>query len=103
MDMTSSSSSIIHYPVVDENMTPRLGMHFDDLDEAYNFYNAYGKLAGFSIRKESSNRGKDGEVVWKRFVCSKEGKTDEKHWINLRVFVMMKLDATFSKAFSLHN
>ncbi|KAJ8646843.1 hypothetical protein MRB53_008591 [Persea americana] len=62
-------------------MTPRLGMHFDDLDEAYNFYNAYGKLAGFSIRKESSNRGKDGEVVWKRFVCSKEGKTDERHWI----------------------
>ena len=81
MDMTSSSSSFVHCPVVDENMTPRLGMHFDDLDEAYNFYNAYGKLAGFSIRKESSNRGKDGEVVWKRFVCSKEGKTDEKHWI----------------------
>ncbi|KAJ8639655.1 hypothetical protein MRB53_016349 [Persea americana] len=54
-------------------MTPKLGMHFDDLDEAYNFYNGYGKLAGFSVRKESTNRGKDGEVVWKRFVCSKQG------------------------------
>ncbi|KAJ8627606.1 hypothetical protein MRB53_020913 [Persea americana] len=59
-------------------MTPKLGMHFDDLDEAYNFYNAYGKLAGFSIRKESTNRGKDGEVVWKRFVCSKQVEKLEK-------------------------
>ena len=56
MDVTSSSSPSVHYPVVDENMTPKLGMHFDDLDEAYNFYNAYGKLAGFSIRKESTNK-----------------------------------------------
>ena len=51
MDVTSSSSPSVHYPVVDENMTSKLGMHFDDLDEAYKFYNAYGKLAGFSIRK----------------------------------------------------
>ena len=95
MDMTSSSSSFVHCPVVDENMTPRLGMHFDDLDEAYNFYNAYGKLAGFSIRKESSNRGKDGEVVWKRFVCSKEGKTDEKHWIGKELVQRRRMETRF--------
>ena len=65
MDVASSSSSFVHYQVIDENMTPKLGMHFDDLDEAYNFYNSYEKLAGFSIRKESTNRGKDAEVVWK--------------------------------------
>ncbi|KAJ8623293.1 hypothetical protein MRB53_031822 [Persea americana] len=76
-------------------MTPRLGMHFDDLDEAYNFYNAYGKLAGFSIRKESSNRGKDGEVVWKRFVCSKEGKTDEKHWIGKELVQRRRMETRF--------
>ncbi|KAJ8627612.1 hypothetical protein MRB53_020919 [Persea americana] len=76
-------------------MTPRLGMHFDDLDEAYNFYNAYGKLAGFSIRKESSNRGKDGEVVWKRFVCSKEGKTDEKHWIGKELVQRHRMETRF--------
>ncbi|KAJ8617006.1 hypothetical protein MRB53_013192 [Persea americana] len=76
-------------------MTPRLGMHFDDLDEAYNFYNAYGKLAGFSIRKESSNRGKDGEVVWKRLVCSKEGKTDEKHWIGKELVQRRRMETRF--------
>ncbi|RWR92230.1 protein FAR-RED IMPAIRED RESPONSE 1-like protein [Cinnamomum micranthum f. kanehirae] len=95
MDMTTSSSSIVHYPVVDENMTPRLGMHFDYLDEAYNLYNAYGKLAGFSIRKESSNRGKDGEVVWKRFVYSKEGKTDEKHWIGKELVQRRRMEIRF--------
>ena len=59
--MTSSSTAVVvHYPVVDENMTPKLGMHFDNLDEAYTFYNGYGKQAGFSIRKEFANRGKDG-------------------------------------------
>ncbi|KAJ8622586.1 hypothetical protein MRB53_031115 [Persea americana] len=76
-------------------MTPRLDMHFDDLDEAYNFYNAYGKLAGFSIRKESSNRGKDGEVVWKRLVCSKEGKTDEKHWIGKELVQRRRMETRF--------
>ncbi|KAJ8615718.1 hypothetical protein MRB53_035090 [Persea americana] len=76
-------------------MKPRLGMHFDYLDEAYNFYNAYGKLAGFSIRKESSNRGKDGEVVWKLFVCSKEGKTDEKHWIGKELVQRCQMETRF--------
>ncbi|RWR80203.1 protein FAR1-RELATED SEQUENCE 5-like protein [Cinnamomum micranthum f. kanehirae] len=95
MDTTPSSSSFVHYPVVDENTTPKLGMHFDDLDEAYNFYNAYGKLAGFSIRKESSNRGKDGEVVWKRFVCSGQGKTDEKHWIDKEFVQRRRMQTRF--------
>ena len=93
--MTSSSSSIVHNLVVDENMTPRLGMHFDDLDDAYNFYNAYGKLVGFSIKKESSNRGKDGEVVWNRFVRSKEGKTDEKHWIRKEHIQRRRMETRF--------
>ena len=32
MDMTSSSSSIVHYQDVDENMTLKLGMHFESLE-----------------------------------------------------------------------
>lgn len=63
MDMTSSSSPIVHYPIVNEKMTPQFGLHFDDLDDAYNVYNTYKKFVGFSVRKESTDRGKDGEVV----------------------------------------
>ena len=79
MDVCSSLSPALHYPDVDENLTPKLGMHFEDLTKAYEFYNVYAKEAGFSVRKDST-RTKDGEVVWKRIFCSKEGKTDEKHW-----------------------
>ena len=53
MDMifSSSQSPSVHYSAIDESMTPKLSMHFEDLNEAYNFYNAYGKLARFSVRK----------------------------------------------------
>ena len=81
MDVSSSSSPTLHYPDVDENLTPKLGMHFEDLTKAYEFYNDSTKAAVFSVRKDST-RTKDGEVVWKRFCCSKEGKTDEKHWVD---------------------
>ena len=64
MDVSSSSSPAFDYPDVDENLTPQLGMHFEDLTQAYKFYNAYGKAAGFSVRKDSTHT-KDGEVVWK--------------------------------------
>lgn len=81
MDVSSSSSPALHFPDVDDNLQPKLGMHFEDLKKAYKFYNVYVKGAEFSVRKDST-RTKDGEVVWKRFFCSKEGKTNEKHWID---------------------
>ena len=67
MDVSSSSSTILHYPDVNENLTSKLGMHFEDLTTAYEFDNFYAKAVGFSVRKDS-NRTKDGEVVWKLFL-----------------------------------
>ena len=64
MDVSLSSSPALHYPDVDENLTLKLGMHFEDLTKAYEFYNVYAKAAGFSVRKYAT-RTKDGEVVWK--------------------------------------
>lgn len=81
MDVASSSTNLLHYPSVEDVITPKMGMHFDDLNDAFEFYNGYAKHAGFSVRKDST-RTKNGEVIWKRFLCSKEGKTNEKYWID---------------------
>jgi hypothetical protein len=51
---------------------PREGMRFDDLDDAYEFYCDYTKLAGFDVRK---NR-KRMQVSW--YVCNKEGFWESK-------------------------
>lgn len=59
----------------------KIGLYFEDLTEVYEFYNVYAKVARFSVQKDSTCT-KDGDAIWKWFFCSKEGKTDEKHWID---------------------
>ncbi|KAK8918336.1 Protein FAR1-RELATED SEQUENCE 5 [Platanthera zijinensis] len=50
-------------------------MEFDSDELAYQFYNEYGRHAGFSIRKHYRTQSrKDGIVNNRRFVCSKEGE-----------------------------
>ena len=53
---------------------PTLGMEFTSEDDAKNFYNAYAKLTGFSIRVNSYYRSKkDNSIISREFCCSKEG------------------------------
>ncbi|KZV54794.1 hypothetical protein F511_04416 [Dorcoceras hygrometricum] len=53
-------------------------MRFALIDEAFSFYNQYARQAGFSARLNNSKKNKiTNEVVWKQFVCFKEGYTDE--------------------------
>ncbi|KAG6708290.1 hypothetical protein I3842_06G073800, partial [Carya illinoinensis] len=53
---------------------PKLGLEFDSEQEAYDFYNEYGRNYGFSIRREWYNKRKvDGLVTSRKFVCCKEG------------------------------
>ncbi|PQP99126.1 protein FAR1-RELATED SEQUENCE 5 [Prunus yedoensis var. nudiflora] len=53
---------------------PTLGMEFTSEDDARNFYNAYAKQAGFSIRVNSYYRSKkDNSIISREFCCSKEG------------------------------
>lgn len=54
-----------------------VGKVFASSDEAYDMYNTYGGFRGFSIRKYG-NKILNGVEIWKRFVCSKEGRTKEK-------------------------
>ncbi|XP_028105069.1 protein FAR1-RELATED SEQUENCE 5-like [Camellia sinensis] len=52
---------------------PRVHMTFDIEQEAYNFYNAYGGMMGFSIRRGYVNKNKEGQITSRLFVCNKEG------------------------------
>ncbi|GER50823.1 Far-red impaired responsive (FAR1) family protein [Striga asiatica] len=51
---------------------PRENQSFQTLDEAKDFYIAYSKEAGFSVRERNDRKNHKQEVVWKMFVCYKE-------------------------------
>ncbi|XP_042512660.1 protein FAR1-RELATED SEQUENCE 5-like [Macadamia integrifolia] len=56
---------------------PYTGLQFGSEDEAYEFYNAYAKEKGFSIRKSRVERSKvDKSVLSRKYVCAHEGF----HW-----------------------
>jgi len=61
-------------PNMPMELTPSKGMEFESDEIAYNFYNEYGRMTGFSIRKEYVNKcKKTGIVTSRRFVCEEEG------------------------------
>ncbi|KAJ8638669.1 hypothetical protein MRB53_012936 [Persea americana] len=66
-------------PTLGGDSSPRLGMRFNTADDAYTWYNDYARRVGFSVRinhQEKSRR--DGEVISRSFVCSREGQRREK-------------------------
>ncbi|XP_042516105.1 protein FAR1-RELATED SEQUENCE 5-like [Macadamia integrifolia] len=50
-----------------------VGMEFESEEQAYDFYNQYGRKMGFSVRKDWLNKSKNGIVQSRRYCCSKEG------------------------------
>jgi zinc finger SWIM domain-containing protein 3 len=63
---------------IDQNVVtdymPKVGIEFGSEQEAYDFYNEYGRAYGFSIRKDWCNKRKvDGVVTSRQFVCCKQG------------------------------
>ncbi|KAJ0098653.1 hypothetical protein Patl1_21809 [Pistacia atlantica] len=55
-------------------LEPTLGMEFSSEEDARNYYNAYAKQMGFSIRVNSYYRSKkDNLIISREFCCSKEG------------------------------
>ncbi|KAG9453710.1 hypothetical protein H6P81_006614 [Aristolochia fimbriata] len=55
-----------------ENQEPRVGHEFQSLDEAYELYNKYARMRGFSVQKDTLVRKLD-KVVFQSFVYSEEG------------------------------
>ncbi|XXG73625.1 hypothetical protein AAC387_Pa07g2512 [Persea americana] len=64
MESAASSMSKIFIPDVDNDKTPQVGMCFHDLEEAFEFYNTYARVAGFGVRR-GLDKKKMGEVCWK--------------------------------------
>ncbi|XP_021734817.1 protein FAR1-RELATED SEQUENCE 5-like [Chenopodium quinoa] len=57
-----------------DNVRPSLGMIFNNLDEGAEFYKRYAHNIGFSVRSLTGVKDKKtGFVIWKYFLCSKEG------------------------------
>ncbi|GAB4830365.1 hypothetical protein Ancab_040685 [Ancistrocladus abbreviatus] len=53
---------------------PYVGMEFESEDAAKVFYDAYATRLGFIMRVDAFRRStRDGNVVWRRLVCNKEG------------------------------
>ncbi|XP_028121123.1 protein FAR1-RELATED SEQUENCE 5-like [Camellia sinensis] len=51
-----------------------LEQKFDSVKDGEDFYNAYAKAKGFSIRKSRFNTNKEGKVVSRLWLCSREGQ-----------------------------
>lgn len=52
---------------------PMVGLEFDNIEDAFQFWLAYRARVGFGVRKLYANKNKDGTISSRRFVCSKEG------------------------------
>lgn len=62
------------------SQVPKIGMEFDNDIDAYNFYNSYAKVIGFSVRKNHMSRNKKtGKVNRREFSCSWEGHYRKKN------------------------
>ncbi|XP_028108771.1 protein FAR1-RELATED SEQUENCE 5-like [Camellia sinensis] len=68
------------------NSMPCVGMEFDSEEGAYEFYNEYGRIVGFSIRRDYHTKSKkDGIMINRKFVCCKKGeKEKDKRYITVK-------------------
>ncbi|XP_073121059.1 protein FAR1-RELATED SEQUENCE 5-like [Henckelia pumila] len=73
----NSGDDQLYIPQVVDDRKPKIGMKFASLEEAFSFYNQYARESGFSARISNSKKNKANEVVWKKFVCFKEGHIDK--------------------------
>ncbi|XP_038699552.1 protein FAR1-RELATED SEQUENCE 4-like [Tripterygium wilfordii] len=52
----------------------QIGMVFSTIDEMLNFYRKFGKQKGFSVKRRSLNKDKDGIIKYVTFTCGRSGK-----------------------------
>ncbi|XP_008775026.2 protein FAR1-RELATED SEQUENCE 6-like [Phoenix dactylifera] len=61
----------------DDGLVPKIGMIFESVDDAFQFYKAYGYRTGFGVTKRSSHNF-DGIRYRSTFTCCKGGKAKVK-------------------------
>ncbi|XP_024038276.1 protein FAR1-RELATED SEQUENCE 7-like [Citrus sinensis] len=57
---------------------PALGMLFDNHEEMFAFYKAYGKQEGFPVKVRGTKKGTNGIVKYATFACGRRGKSESK-------------------------
>ncbi|GMP68599.1 hypothetical protein CsSME_00028160 [Camellia sinensis var. sinensis] len=61
-----------------KDKSPYLGMEFPSKEATYEFYNEFGRIVGFRIRRDYCNKSKkDGVMTSRKFVCCKEGEREK--------------------------
>ncbi|XP_043694003.1 protein FAR-RED ELONGATED HYPOCOTYL 3-like [Telopea speciosissima] len=72
--------SIVALPNNSDVLEPYVGMEFKSRDEAREFYVAYGRRTGFTVRIHHNRRSRlNNQVIGQDFVCSKEGFRAKKY------------------------
>ncbi|CAN6304541.1 unnamed protein product [Urochloa humidicola] len=66
-------SGSMNAPEWDDDLKPCIGMTFDSWEDGEEFYKAYAEHIGFSVRTWTQHKGSVGTLLWKRYVCTREG------------------------------
>ncbi|KAM5562915.1 protein FAR1-RELATED SEQUENCE 5-like [Rosa sericea] len=75
IELSNGSSHLMGNPI-----EPYIGMEFKSRDSAREFYIAYGRHTGFTVRIHHNRRSRmNNMVIGQDFVCSKEGFRDKKY------------------------
>ncbi|KAL7247349.1 hypothetical protein ACSBR2_002295 [Camellia fascicularis] len=70
MDDGGLEGCIEEMRVLAKDKSPYLGIEFPSEEAAYEFYNEYGRIVGFGIRRDYCNkRKKDGVMTSRKLVC----------------------------------
>lgn len=76
--MRKMIDSDIYIDDANAKVAPEIDMEFDSEDKAYEFYNKYAGVVGFSVRKSSSDKSSENITRSRTFVCSREGFRKDK-------------------------
>lgn len=68
----------------DEVVTPSVGLTFDSIAEAYEFYNLYSWELGFGIRYAKARRNVQGGKCMQELVCCCSGKPKQTNSTSVR-------------------
>ncbi|XP_059430657.1 protein FAR1-RELATED SEQUENCE 2-like [Corylus avellana] len=67
-------------PLVGNVLEPYIGLEFKSRDDAREFYIAYGRRTGFTVRIHHNRRSRiNNMIIGQDFVCSKEGFRERKY------------------------
>ncbi|XP_051126352.1 protein FAR1-RELATED SEQUENCE 5-like [Andrographis paniculata] len=82
LDFTNMENDRQH---ISPEETPQIGKEFDNEEEAYQFYLAYAKKAGFGMKRHKMHKDRTGKIKCRMFSRSAEGtRGEDKRNINVR-------------------